>query len=213
MHTPAPLGMLVRLWRYPVKSLRPEVLERAEIGEHGLLGDRRAALFVRTPDVPRSGQTYRGKEHNLLHTVASPGAARALAAQRHVDLEERSEGPYFDTRPVSLLMDRWLLELSRMLGFAVDPQRFRPNLFVAGEPDFEAAEEELVGALLGIGTVRLRVVQPNLRCVTTTYDLDTGTSDPRVLRAIAQQRDNVMGVYCTVETPGVVRLGETLRRL
>ena len=40
----APLRV-AELWRYPVKSLGGERLDRAEVGEHGVEGDRQWALF------------------------------------------------------------------------------------------------------------------------------------------------------------------------
>src|SRR5687768_10921411 len=40
-----PLGSVVGLWRYPVKSMQGEELNRTEITECGLLGDRAYALI------------------------------------------------------------------------------------------------------------------------------------------------------------------------
>src|SRR6059058_3730788 len=41
------LGSVVSLWRYPVKSMMGEELERTEATERGLLGDRAYALVDR----------------------------------------------------------------------------------------------------------------------------------------------------------------------
>ena len=38
------LGSVVALWRYPVKSMLGEELNRADISQRGLLGDRAYAL-------------------------------------------------------------------------------------------------------------------------------------------------------------------------
>jgi uncharacterized protein YcbX len=54
------------------------------------------------------------------------------------------------------------------------------------------------------------VLEPILRCVTPTYDIATGESDPRVLREVAQRRANVVGVYCEVVTPGEIAVGDTV---
>jgi uncharacterized protein YcbX len=43
-----PLGSVVSLWRYPVKSMMGEELNAAEITERGLLGDRAYALVDRS---------------------------------------------------------------------------------------------------------------------------------------------------------------------
>jgi hypothetical protein len=47
------VGRVAGLWRFPVKSMAGEQLDEAELGWHGLAGDRRWA-FVRG-DTPRSG--------------------------------------------------------------------------------------------------------------------------------------------------------------
>ncbi len=36
---------VLQLWRYPVKSLLGERVDAAEIGSHGIEGDRRFAIF------------------------------------------------------------------------------------------------------------------------------------------------------------------------
>ncbi len=203
-----PLGTIARLWRYPVKSLRREALERAEITWTGLAGDRERALSVVSESHARSRKTYRGKEHHLLHTVAGPEPAKVLAAERGVALDEVSDGPYFDAEPVSIVVDRWVAAAERLVGAPVDPQRFRPNLYVHAAPEFTLDEAEVVGRTIAIGPVRLRVVASILRCVTPSYDVETGESNPGLLRAVAQQRANVMGVYCRPTIPGMVAIGD-----
>jgi uncharacterized protein YcbX len=203
-----PLGSVAHLWRYPVKGLAAEPLQRSYVGPAGLAGDRGAALFVTADGHARSGKTFRGKEHNLLHTVAGAEDAVDLAAARGVAVELRADGPHFDDAPVSVIFDRWLAEAEDLLGYALDPLRFRPNLFVAAAPDFSTLEADLIGVRLRAGTTVLRVVAPIGRCITTTYDLATGESDPDVLRTVARFRNNIMGVYCEVEVPGDVCAGD-----
>ncbi len=207
MHDAHPLGTIAHLWRYPVKSLAPEALENVRVDVWGLEGDRRSALFVQSPEHARSGKTYRGKEHNLLHTTADPEFARSLAAERGVSVEPRDDGPHFDAGSVSLVLDRWVADLERVLDLQLDPQRFRPNLFVRAAPGFLLSEPQLAGATLRIGAVTLRVSEPIDRCVTPTYDVATGESNPDILRAVARARDNVMGVYCEVLEAGTLRRG------
>lgn len=205
-----PLGSLTHLWRYPVKSLAAEPLERAELDAGGIAGDRRAALFLQSEGRPRSGKTYRGKEHDLLHTVARPERAIELARERGAELALYADGPYFDDGPFSLIVDRWLADAERHVGYALDPLRFRPNAFVRAAPEFDLPETALAGAELAIGSVRLRVTAPIRRCVTTTYDVATGAGDAEVLRAVARYRDNVMGVYCAIVVPGTLQRGDAV---
>ncbi len=45
---PAPVGSVVSLWRYPIKSMMGEELNASHVTEHGLLGDRTRALVDQT---------------------------------------------------------------------------------------------------------------------------------------------------------------------
>jgi hypothetical protein len=198
------LGKVAEIWRYPVKALRGESLQCAQVGPHGLVGDRAAALFVLSEDHARSGKTYRGKEHELLHLQTRVDDALALGTERSLSLEARDAGPYFDDQPVSLILDVWLAEAEALAGRPLEALRYRPNLFVHAATDMRLQEAALVGTTLTIGNVVLFVNAEIKRCVTTTYDPETGESDPRVLRELAQHRRNVMGVYCNVVQPGII---------
>jgi hypothetical protein len=55
-----PAGRIVELWRYPVKSMLGEQLDAADIGEHGISGDRSFALI----DV-ETGKVCSAKRHDL----------------------------------------------------------------------------------------------------------------------------------------------------
>jgi MOSC domain-containing protein len=204
------IGTLSYIWRYPVKSLRGEALQSVHVGTEGLEGDRRRALVMTTEGHARTGKPYRGKEHNLLHLQCDAETAGSLVARRGLRVEVRDDGPFFDDQPVSVLLDCWLRELEAIVGMALDPQRFRPNLYVESSHR-TAGEAEFVGATIDAGGVSLRVVSPIERCVTTTYDQVTGESNPAVLRALANHRDTLMGVYCTVERTGLLKVGDAVR--
>jgi uncharacterized protein len=203
------IGAIASIWRYPVKSLHGESLARAEVAETGIAGDRERALFVRDGHA-RAGKTYRGKEHDGLHLIADPQTALRLGAQAGVGLELREGGGFFDGAPISVLVDRWLVELSAHVGYQVEPERFRPNFFVRADPSLEGDEAALAGARLTLGDVVLAVRSPIGRCVVTTYDLAGGAADPRVLRFVALERGSLMGIYCNVARPGRVHVGDVL---
>lgn len=206
------IGTLDRIWRYPVKSMAAQPLAETRIEENGLPGDRAHAFFVESGHA-RTGKTYRGKEHNLLHLQHDIERARALAIAAGVKTELRSDSEerFYDARPVSLIFDTWVNEVAAALGLPMDPLRWRPNLYACASEDFLLLERDLIGASIEIGDASLRVVDSIERCVTTTYDQQTGESNPDVLRYVAQQRDTILGVYCEVERAGTVRLGEPLR--
>jgi MOSC domain-containing protein len=212
MDAAVPLGRLAGIWRYPVKSLAWEPLPTAEFDGRGMLGDRAAALFVTTPERPRSGKTLRGKEQPRFHTLADAAAAQRVADETALELEVRDEGPYFDAAPVSLVFDQWLDELEALCGMVCEPLRFRPNLFARALQPLPP-EAGLSGVRLRIGSALLQVSRPIVRCVTPSYDLVTAESSQELLRTLVQKRNNLMGVYCTVESPGSVTLGDTLEVL
>ncbi|GAC1616773.1 MAG: MOSC domain-containing protein [Candidatus Elarobacter sp.] len=203
------VGTIAALWRYPVKSLRGEPLDRTAVLADGLAGDRTAALVVETPSNARAGKPYRGKESHLLHLTAAPATAASYAADAGVMVTlDRSQPRWFDAGPVSLLLDLWVRDVEALVGEELDPLRWRPNLYVRTAPHFTRREPALVGATLHVGSVVLRVVDTIARCVTTTYDVATGARLPLVLEAVATRRGNVVGVYCEVVTAGEVALGD-----
>jgi uncharacterized protein YcbX len=205
------IGQLAAIWRYPIKSLAAEPLQHTAVQADGIPGDRAAALFVQSGHA-RTSKTFRGKEHNLLHTLREPAQAAQLAADSGVQLELRDAQPhYFDDAPISLIFDRWIEEVERAVEMPLDARRWRPNFYARAAADFTLREPELVDRVICAGDVVLRVRDTIKRCVTTTYDVETGERDDDVLLYVAQKRANVMGVYCEVEFAGMVRAGDDLR--
>lgn len=201
------LGTLERIWRYPVKSLAAEPLERAGILPEGLEGDRTAALFVRSGHVRRD-KTYRGKENDRLHRIDDERNAARMARESGIGVELRDGRRYFDDAPVSLLAERWLDGVSAALGYRVEPQRFRPNFFMRSAAGFDDEEPALIGRRLQLGDAIVRVRCPIERCVVVNYDPNGGETDPGVLRYLAQHRNASMGIYCDVERPGSATVGD-----
>jgi len=206
------IGRIAGLWRYPVKSLKAEPLERATVLADGLEGDRTAALVVETPTHARAGKPYRGKESAHLHLTADPATAASYAADANVLVTlDRAQPRWFDAGPVSVLLDLWVHDVEALVGEPLDPLRWRPNVYVTAAPGFAKREAALVGTTLRAGAVGLRVVATIKRCVTPTYDVATGAPFPKVLEAVASERDNTVGIYCEVVTPGGFAIGDTLQ--
>ena len=69
---------VVELWRYPVKSMLGERLDRAEIGEHGVVGDRSFALIDDETGKVCSAKRYDlwGDLFRFRSTLERPGLAR-----------------------------------------------------------------------------------------------------------------------------------------
>lgn len=201
------IGTLAAIRRYPVKSLRGEVLQSVRVEESGIAGDRGRAFFAL--EGARIGKTYRGKENDRLHLVHDAGDAAVLASERGHAVELRQGDHFFDDAPISIIVDTWMESLSDHVGYAVEWERFRPNFFVraTGAVDLETA---FVGVGLTLGTVRLRVRSPIERCVAVTYHPQGEPADPRILRYLAQERQALLGIYCDVVETGTASVGDAL---
>jgi len=223
-------GRVGALWRYPVKSMAAEELDSVEVSWHGLAGDRRWAFIrdgqVRSgfpwltirerpemahyrprfaePDRPDASPTLVRTPSGAEFDVADPALAAELGPGVRVIKQNRG---VFDTQPLSLLSTQTLAGLGRLAGARLTAGRFRPNLLVqAGGGDFP--EDAWVGRVLRIGGLRMRVDQRDQRCVMVTIDPVTLRRNPAVLRAIARERDNRLGVYGSVVEPGRVAVGD-----
>lgn len=229
------MGRVTALWRYPVKSMAGEALAEADLGWHGVAGDRRWG-FVRA-DRPSSGfpwLTIRERPDLWRHhatltdpsrpngsavTVRTPAGDElgvldpALAASfgDGVRVMKLDRGT-FDVMPVSLISTRTVASIGELVGGSdgVDVRRFRPNLVVEAYDDDPWPEDRWVGATLQVGTAAVRVDQRDKRCVLVDVDPDTADRDPSLLRAIARERDARLGVYGSVARPGSVQVGDEL---
>lgn len=214
------------IWRYPVKSMAGERLERCMITEHGLEGDRRWAFIDGTE--PRVGKFYNIKQNAALMTyrarlageeleiVAADGSRTALDGALRSALGEEPrivnvrelDGANFDDAQVHIVnlatIDLFALEAETRL----DPRRFRANLYVDG---LEAEEEvRWLGRRIQAGGAELEVVDRCVRCAVITRDPDTTATSPELLELLVQRHEKCMGVYCQVIRPGFVSLGDSV---
>jgi len=225
------VGRVAALWRYPVKSMAGEALDAIEVSWHGLAGDRRWA-FVRD-GIPRSGfpwmtirersdmGRYRpsfldaARPDDSRTVVSTPGGAElevvdpALAAElgEGVRVIKQDRG-VFDAMPLSVISTQTLAALGQLAGLELDARRFRPNLLIEASDPAPFQEEAWVGAMLRIGGMRMRIDQRDERCVIVNVDPVSAERDPRVLRALAREREACAGVYGSTVEPGRVATGD-----
>ncbi|MGH3438499.1 MAG: MOSC domain-containing protein [Sciscionella sp.] len=127
---------------------------------------------------------------------------------RTVRLLQRDPGELgTDDRPVTLMSEASLRALAPELGGAVpDPRRFRMTLTITGVDAW--TEHGWTGSEIAVGEAVLRVLDPVPRCVVTTHNPESGSTDARVLHALTRLRgkdDMTFGVWCEVIRPGRVR--------
>ena len=216
------------LWRYPVKSMLGEECAAVELETRGVRGDRRFAV---RGDDGRLGSgknsrrhrhieglfTFRSRYEGEVPEITFPGGQRMRADDPRIDaaLSEALRTPvalapeegvsHFDSGPIHLVSSAsldWLR--SRLPGSRIDERRFRPNIVIeAAEP-----ERSWIGRTLQISEVRLRVTDPTERCGMTTFAQSDLPFDPKILRSIAQEADQLFGVYAEVVRPGRISRGD-----
>lgn len=209
----APLGRVVELWRYPVKSMAGEKLERAELGAGGIEGDR----VVQVYDPGGRVVTSRSRPALLGHrAVLGPGgeplvdgepwdspevAERVrLAAGAGARLARYDGVERFDILPLLVATD------GAIEAFGRDHRRLRPNLVIGGVPGL--TERAWEGRVLVVGKAWVELVDLRGRCVMTTYDPDTQVQDVGVLRDIVERFDGTLCLNAQVLRPGIVTVGD-----
>jgi uncharacterized protein YcbX len=204
---------LAELWRYPVKSMGGEQLQRAHLNRAGVPGDR----IVHVEDRRRRVVTSRSRPRLLLHHAAlgEDGEPRVdgrpwKIAEVSADVRAaagpdahliRSEGlDRFDVLPLLVATDGALAALG------YDRRRFRPNLLIGGVEGF--AEREWEGRLLRVGQAVIRMVSLRQRCIMTTFDPETAEQDVEVLLRIHRELDGLLALDSEVVRPGDVEVGD-----
>ncbi|MER9305423.1 MOSC domain-containing protein [Mesorhizobium sp. M0293] len=97
---------------------------------------------------------------------------------------------------------------------AADPRRFRPNIVVEMEAiEGSFPETEWIGRKLAVGDLLLTISEPCRRCGFTIIAQDGFDHDPAILRNLVRHNAHNLGVYCTVDRPAGVEVGDTMRFL
>jgi MOSC domain-containing protein len=226
-----PVGVVTRLYRYPVKSMAAESLASAELAWTGLAGDRKWA-FVR-PGSSTNGMPwhtirdnpamwlYRPRlldaerpDKSLVEVQAPDGSVYDLTDPVLADrLGEnlrlmRLDRGTFDALPVSLITTTTVAELCVRAGAPVTELRFRPNVVITPASGLPYAEDDWVGRQLSIGQAIVRVDRRDNRCVVMNVDPQSGQPDAPLLQTAGRHHHAQAGVYGSTVSPGLIRLGD-----
>jgi MOSC domain-containing protein len=202
------------IWRYPIKSLKGEVLTEAQVTPAGIPGDREIVVvralngrILTSRTKPGMLGLQGGIGPDGIPTINgfrwdSPEALGLVtqAAGENVSLERLPAPQAFDILPLLVATDGAAQYLN------IDHRRLRPNILLADVPDLE--ERKWPGRVLAIGNVRIRMEQLRDRCVMTTYHPDTLEQDPSVLLRIVRELGGSTALDSSVTTGGIIRVGD-----
>jgi uncharacterized protein YcbX len=236
-----PVGRVVEIVRYPVKSMAGVPAESAVLGWHGLEGDRRLAfrragedggfpwlsasrlpeLLLYRPEgleesegepVPTHVRTPSGSRVAL----RSPELAAEIGARLGGGVElMRLRHGIFDEATVLVIALATIEGIAREAGRALDRRRFRANVVVDTEGGEPFLEDAWVGGTLVFGDgdspPSVGVTMRDRRCGMLNLDPDTAEKDARVMKAVVRIHGNDAGVYGTVVGRGTIRVGDRVR--
>ena len=209
---------IAELWRYPVKSMAGEPLDRAEVRRDGIAGDR----VVHIEDERGRTVTSRTRPRLLGHRATlGPGGEPLVDGRpwRSADVArdvEAAAGPgarlvrddgleRFDVLPLLVATD------GAVAAFGHDQRRLRPNILIAGvdglaERGWEGRALRAGGAVIGLHSLRAR-------CVMTTFDPDTLAQDTNVLKEIQRAFGGRLALNAYVVEEGPVAVGDEVTLL
>ncbi|MCA9726818.1 MAG: MOSC domain-containing protein [Candidatus Eisenbacteria bacterium] len=232
------VGRVHEIVRYPVKSMAGIRVPSANLGWHGLDGDRRFA-FRRVGNQSGNPWLSASALPELLryHPVGndeSPGEPiptlvrtpsgvdRAVGSPEldaeiselygsPVELTRLSHG-IFDEAAISVISLTTIAGIGREAGGELDRRRFRANIVVETERADPFLEDDWVGGMLVFGEgdsgPAVAVTLRDLRCMMVNLDPDSAHQDPRVMKAVVRLNGNYAGVYGAVVRTGPVRPGD-----
>lgn len=209
---------VAEIWRYPIKSMGGEKLQKATLSPLGICGDRVVHVedarghFATARKYPRllgfhgtldsSGDPSINSVHWTDPTVlpqivaiVGPGARLVHDTSRH----------RFDVLPLLVATDGAIKE------FGHDGRRLRPNIIIGGVEGL--AERSWPGRCLGIGDVLVGIEDLRMRCVMTTFDPDTQRQKVGVLKEIGRKFAGKLALNCYVIRGGEIHAGDDVQLL
>lgn len=209
---------VAQIWRYPVKSMAGEPLDRARIDSLGIEGDR----VVHVEDAHGRVITVRTHPRLLGHHAVLNASGEPMVDGRLWTKPEVRErvvhivGPgarlvrddtsnRFDVLPLLVATE------GAIAAFGQDGRRLRPNLVIGGVRGL--AERSWPGQCLRIGAVVIGIRDLRGRCIVTTFDPDTLKQDRQVLAGIVEKFGGLLALNCYVIRGGEIRAGDAVELL
>jgi len=234
------IGQVEAIFRYPVKSMGGEPLQAANLGWHGLDGDRRLAfrriddrsgfpwlsasqlpgLLLFAPqrredgaqgDLPTHIRTPDGEDLPVFGEDLAAEVGRRYGAP--VQMMQLKHG-VFDEASISVIAFDTVREIARLAGRSPDVRRFRPNVVVRLLRPGPFLEDEWLGGVLSFGegddAPAITVTMRDVRCSMVNLDPDSASPAPEMLKAVVRTHQNTAGIYGTVTRIGRLAVGQTI---
>jgi hypothetical protein len=206
------------IWRYPVKTMAGEELQRAVLGPLGIEGDR----IVHIEDSEGGLVTSRSHPRFLGHKGSTGTDGIPLVDGRPWNSAEVASGVVdiagpgamlvryegaerFDVLPLLVATD------GAIAAFGHDYRRLRPNIVIEGVEGM--AEREWPGGCLRINKVLIGVQDVRLRCIMTSYDPDTQIQNKEITRGIYRRFEGKLALNCFVIEGGEIAIGDEVEVL
>jgi len=234
------IGQVEAIFRYPVKSMGGERLKVANLGWHGLDGDRRLAfrriddhsgfpwltasklpeLLLFAPkrredgaqgELPTHIRTPDGEEMAVFGPELATEVGRRYGAP--VQMMQLNHG-IFDEAGISVIAFDTVREIGRLAGQSPDVRRFRPNVVVRLLRSVPFLEDEWLGGVLSFGAgadaPAITVTMRDVRCSMVNFDPDSASLAPEVLKAVVRANQNNAGIYGAVTRIGRLEVGQAI---
>jgi len=246
-----------KIFRYPVKGLSAEALERAVLSagqtvpgdrlyaiENGPSGfdaaapayfpkqrflmlmrnERLARLDARFDDATQTLALRDGAD-GVRGDLSTPEGRRRIEEFFAAFSADELRGPpkvlhapghsFSDVarKVVSIINLASVSAIEQLVGAAVDPLRFRGNLYVTGWPAW--GEFDLLGKTLALGAnARARVVKRIVRCAATNVEPGTGIRDLSIPHSLLRACGHTdCGIYAEVIAGGTIAPGDPIDAL
>src|ERR1700746_2506798 len=234
------IGQVEAIFRYPVKSMGGERLEVADLGWHGIAGDRRLAFrqiedrsgfpwlsASKLPDLVRYAPLRRDDDPDDLPThIRTPDGKEmpVFGEGLATEVGRRYGGPVqmmqlkhgiFDEASISVIASETVNEIGQLAGRSLDVRRFRPNVVVRLLRPGAFQEDEWVGGVLSFGksdddAPAITVTMRDERCSMVNLDPDSASPAPEVMKAVVRANQNNAGIYGVVTRTGRLAVGQTV---
>ncbi len=231
------VGEVEAIFRYPVKSMAGERLNVADLGWHGVEGDRRLAFRLiadrggfpwltasRLPELLLFAPLRLGSiTGDLPSHIRTPDGfeLEVFGSDLAADVGSRHGSPVammhlnrgiFDEASISVMASATIDEIGTLSGQPPDVRRFRPNIVIRSIQGAPFEEDGWVGGVLSLGdgsaAATISVTNWDERCSMVNFDPESARPTPEVLKAIVRVRDNRAGVYAAVTRRGRIAVGQ-----